>query len=111
MGSPVSPLVANLYMETFEREAITSAPVTPLVWFRYVDDTFVVLPKEDIDSFTEHLNSLSTHIKFTHKLEAEKKLPLLDTLVHLNTDDSIKTTDIESLPTQISISTLSLTII
>jgi hypothetical protein len=92
MGSPVSPLVANLYMETFEREAITSAPVTPLVWFRYVDDTFGVLPTEDINRFTEHLNSLSTHIKFTHELKAEKKLPFPDTLVHLNTDGSIKTT-------------------
>ena len=28
MGSPVSPLVANLYMEHFEREALQSASTT-----------------------------------------------------------------------------------
>ena len=29
MGSPVSPIVANLYMESFERKAIASA-INPL---------------------------------------------------------------------------------
>ena len=30
MGSPISPLVANLYMEDFEKKAINSAPHTPV---------------------------------------------------------------------------------
>ena len=41
MESPVSPIVANLYMEYFEREALCSAS-TPWHWFRLVDDTFVI---------------------------------------------------------------------
>ena len=38
MGSPVSPIVAKLYMEYFEREALHSASI-PRYWFRFVDDT------------------------------------------------------------------------
>ena len=39
MGSPFSPVVANLYMEAFERSAIGSFPLKPKWWKRFVDDT------------------------------------------------------------------------
>ena len=43
MGSPVSPIVANLYMESFEDRALTSAENPPRWWKRFQDDTFVIL--------------------------------------------------------------------
>ena len=30
MGSPISPIVANLYMENFEEKAISTAPHLPI---------------------------------------------------------------------------------
>ena len=36
MGSPVSPIVANLYMEYLEQKALSTAP-TPKFWHRYVE--------------------------------------------------------------------------
>jgi len=46
MSSPVSPVVANLYMEEMEESAINASPVTPKIWKRYVDDSFCIIKKE-----------------------------------------------------------------
>jgi hypothetical protein len=37
MGSPLSPVIANYFMEYFEEMALASATYKPLSWFRYVD--------------------------------------------------------------------------
>jgi hypothetical protein len=42
MGSPLSPVIANFYMEEYEKAALESALLNPRCWFRYVDDTFVI---------------------------------------------------------------------
>ena len=42
MGSPVSPIVANLYMEHFEKEALRSAFNRTGYWFRLVNSTLVI---------------------------------------------------------------------
>ena len=59
MRSPVSAVIANLYMEEFEERAIATATYKPKIWKRYVDDTFTVLGrvgKDYVDGFLQHLN-------------------------------------------------------
>ena len=51
MGSPMSPVVANLYMEFFDDRALTSAVNPPGWWKRYVDDTFVILKQSQREEF------------------------------------------------------------
>ncbi|XP_011064502.1 PREDICTED: uncharacterized protein LOC105152108 [Acromyrmex echinatior] len=41
MGSPIS-VIANIFMEHFEKEALRKTFKKFEVWFRYVDDTFVI---------------------------------------------------------------------
>ena len=81
MGSPVSVVVADLYMEFFEGLALNTAPARPRIWKRYVDDTFSVMKKGDVDGLLNHLNSTRPSIKFTMEVEEDGSIPFLDTRV------------------------------
>ncbi|XP_072030595.1 uncharacterized protein [Amphiura filiformis] len=81
MGSPVSPIIANLFMEAFEEKALSSFSNPPRYWGRYVDDTMVIIQKSDLDSFTAHLNSIHDAIKFTIEHELNNRIAMLDTLI------------------------------
>lgn len=82
MGSPLSPVVANLYTEKFELEALESAPTKPDLWLRFVDDTFNLWPhsKSELNPFLAHLNSQQSSIQITMETEDEGKLPFLDVM-------------------------------
>ena len=51
MGSSVSPLIANIYMEYFESLAIPSSPTLIRWWFRYVDDVHSATRKDKSTNF------------------------------------------------------------
>ena len=65
MGSPVSAVIANIFMEDFEEHAIANAIYKPKIWKRYVDDTFTILDRDQVDGFLQHLNNQQTTIRFT----------------------------------------------
>ena len=64
MGSPISPIVANLFMEDLKVQAIRTSPTPPSLWKSFVDDTFKIIKKEDRSIFLQHLNSIHQNIKF-----------------------------------------------
>lgn len=93
MGSPISPIVSNIYMEFFEQLAISTALKKPTLWLRYIDDTFILWDEDisELNKFFEHLNSLKPTIKFTKESEDNGVLPFLDVLV-MRRMNSVETT-------------------
>ena len=45
MRSPISPTVANLFMEDLETKALATAPSPFTLWKRFVDDTFIIIQR------------------------------------------------------------------
>ena len=92
MGSPLSPIIANIYMEEFETKALSTAPNPPTLWKRFVDDTFVVIQTSHKEEFFNHINSIEESIQFTaDDTQADRSLPFLDVLVTPQADGSLST--------------------
>ena len=91
MGSPISPLIANIFMEEFEVQALQSSPNPPSMWLRFVDDTFVINRTEHSQQLLQHINNQDPHIQFTVEPTQQGSLPFLDTLVTIQPDNTLST--------------------
>ena len=87
MGSPISPIVANIFMEAFEKKAIETALHPPRIWKRYVHDTFVLQDQAHKEEFLQHINTVDHSIQFTlEKAKEDGSIPFLDTIIRLEAD-------------------------
>ena len=93
MGSPLGPVLANIFMCKLEEQAITNfLGNRPIVYKRYVYDTFLVFENQaDMDVFFQWINQQHSQIKFTCEKEENGTLPFLDVLVQRTTDGSLCT--------------------
>ena len=92
MGSPINPIVANLYRENFEVRALSTSPNPPLMQKRFVDDTFVVMKKAHKEEFLTHLNSVDKNIQFTtEEPRPDGSIPFLDILITPGKDGRLDT--------------------
>ena len=70
MGSPLGPVLANLFMAVKEKEWLESCENPPSFYRRYVDDIFCLMKSEDeANSFLVYLNAKHPDIKFTMEIE------------------------------------------
>uniref|UniRef100_A0A5S6R303 Reverse transcriptase domain-containing protein n=1 Tax=Trichuris muris TaxID=70415 RepID=A0A5S6R303_TRIMR len=84
MGSPLSPILAEVFMEHFEQIAFDdiNLDIRPICFKRYVDDIFAITPTGTEEQFLEHLNMLyPENIVLTIEKETDNKLAFLDALV------------------------------
>ena len=81
IGSPLGPALVDIFVGYHEYK-LFSCVQKRTVYFRYVDDTFVIFKQEsDVDDFLITLNRLHPALKFTFEKEHDGKLPFLDILV------------------------------
>jgi hypothetical protein len=83
MDSPLAPVILNIYLESFERQAVDTGSKEPTHWYRYIENTFMVWPHgvEELQNFLLHPNNLHPNIKFMMEIEKDNKLAFLDVLV------------------------------
>ena len=94
MGSPLSPIVANIFMDEFEAKALSTAPHTPSLWKRFVDGTFVVIKSVHKEEFFTHINFIEGGIQFTaENTRSVGSYALLRPLVIPQADGSLLTTE------------------
>ena len=92
MGSPISPVMANLFMEDLEMKAIRTSNTPSEIWRRYVDDTCTIIKVENKNIFLQHLNFIHSNIKFTcEEMKEDGLMPFLDILIIPTEHGSVKT--------------------
>ena len=94
MGSPLGPVLANLFMGVHEADWLRSYPgQCPLFYRRYVDDILCVFDSANqATSFLEYLNNRHPNIKFTCETETEGVMAFLDVLISRDLDGNPVTT-------------------
>ena len=94
MGSPLGPVLANLFMGHYENIWLNSIEANNVCFYkRYVDDVFCLFSSEkEVDSFFKFINKQHPNIKFTVEKEIDKKLAFLDVLIEHNNLDSFSST-------------------
>ena len=78
MGTPVSPVISNIYMEYFE--GLVLGPLCSICtpwWKRYVDDVICIVKRDQVDIMFNHINQMDAHIKFTMECPDSEEASLL----------------------------------
>ena len=92
MGSSLSPIVANIYMEFYESQLLPNIPLFHSIhsWFRYVDDILAIVPNNfPILPFLTHMNDLIPSIKFTYELQINNIISFLDLSIVQNNNNNL----------------------
>ena len=81
MGSPLGPVLANVFMVELEKTLVPQLEESVALWYRYVDDTFTFIKVGEVDNILERLNSFHENIKFTYEREKDGSIAFLDVKV------------------------------
>jgi len=68
MGSPLSPIVADLILQRLESSILDNLPYKPIFYFRYVDDIALSVPRTSLNSLLDRFNAFHHRLKFTMEM-------------------------------------------
>jgi hypothetical protein len=86
------PVVADFCVEHFEHQALSTTPLKPAHWFRYIDNNFVAWShgRDELEKFQKHFSSIHPNIRFKMKMEEDNSLSSLDLLVKRKPDSLLR---------------------
>ncbi|XP_070169669.1 uncharacterized protein [Polyergus mexicanus] len=83
MGSPLSPIIADITLQDLEMRAIEILPISLSFYYRYVDDVVLAAPPSTFSAILQTFNSFHPRLQFTMEEEADNRLNFLDTTIIL----------------------------
>lgn len=78
MGSPLSPIIADIVMQDLETSIISNLNCHLSFYYRYVDDIILAAHYDDILKILDAFNNYHEKLKFTHDMEKNNRLSFLD---------------------------------
>lgn len=93
MGSPLSPILAEIYMNEFENNYLNSSKYKNYIkhWVRYVDDILIIWEggMEYIEDFVKEVNSVNPMVQFKEEIGG-KELCYLDLHIKITQSNKIE---------------------
>ena len=90
MGSKISPLIANIYLNIMEQKIIKNEikKGTIVSYCRFVDDIYCIVRKDQTNRILTSINKFDPQfLKFTHEEMKNNSLTFLDTEIYLNQEN------------------------
>ncbi|XP_062709043.1 uncharacterized protein LOC134288377 [Aedes albopictus] len=91
MGSPLSPIAADIVLDSVITKAMSSLPFETTIFWKYVDDIFMVIPRNTEQQVLDAFNGVEPRLQFTIETEQDGKLAFLDMTVIRNPDQTLTT--------------------
>ena len=83
MGSPLSPIIADLVLQDLETEVLSTFDFQVPFFLRHVDDIATAVPRDMVNFILDKFNSFHPRLQFTIEIGNER-LNFLDTTIILN---------------------------
>ncbi|XP_025268300.1 uncharacterized protein LOC112639226 [Camponotus floridanus] len=80
MGSPLSPILADIVMDDLEMHCLSLLSFDVPIYYRYVDDIFTIVSRSKIEEI-KSINNYHRRLTFTHETEVDSSISFLNTMV------------------------------
>lgn len=90
MGASISSVVAQLVLEDLEETILAKMNFDIPLFYRYVDDCILAVPKTEANNVLNQFNSYHKKLQFTIEMAEGEKINFLDLTLHLK-NNSIRT--------------------
>lgn len=78
MGSPLSPIIADLVMQDLETTVLNTLNIEARYYFRYVNDVLIIIPEDKVNKVLHSFNSYHDRLKFMIEIEDNHRINFLD---------------------------------